>query len=83
MPLTNPIIQIHKILRSIIWPYNQHSQNPPENNKPKQTLYSIITKIHRILLDLPKKYKKKCKKEIQTFQQKLWHTYIPHKGLFG
>jgi hypothetical protein len=37
MPLTNHIIQIHKILRFIIWPYNQNSQNPPENNKPKQT----------------------------------------------
>ena len=36
MPLTNPIIQIHKILRSIIWPYNQNSQNPPENNEPNK-----------------------------------------------
>jgi hypothetical protein len=45
MPLTNLIIKIHKILRSIIWPYNQDSQNPSKlqiKKKPNKKMQKKI-----------------------------------------
>ena len=80
MPLTNPIIQIHKILRSIIWPYNQNSQNPQKNNKPKQTVYSINYPYNQDSNPSPKKKnpnKKMQKKnpKSSTKTETLTHTH--------
>jgi hypothetical protein len=80
MPLTNPIIQIHKILRSIIWPYNQNSQNPPENNEPKQTLNSDKLPLEPRFTESFKKQKRKKNQKMQknpnfsTKTETLTHT---------